>query len=97
MDDDDELDEPLGEHEAKRIARHILRVGKLVFSSHAKARMQEREFEATDVVNVLRGGVVDDIHRENGSWRYRFNTRTMQVVIAFIDPTACVVVTVMRA
>ena len=95
-DEDDELQEPLSATDAKRMARTVMRTGELTFSKHARERMEEREFQSTDVTNVLRGGTVDDVHFESGSWRYRFNTRTMQVVVVFLGPTTCVVVTVMR-
>ena len=47
-----------------------------------------------DVVNVLRAGWLEGpAEHENGSWRYRFKTHRMFVVIAFRSTTRAVVVT----
>ncbi len=49
-----------------------------------------------DVVNVLRGGVVEPGEWENGSWRYRVRTSRIAVVAAFRSETMLVVVTAWR-
>ncbi len=49
-----------------------------------------------DVVNVLRGGVVEPGEWENGSWRYRVWTSRIAVVLAFRSETMLVVVTAWR-
>ncbi len=49
-----------------------------------------------DAVNVLRGGVVRPGEFENGTWRYRVQTRRMTVVVAFRSTTELTVVTAWR-
>jgi hypothetical protein len=49
-----------------------------------------------DVVNVLRGGVVEPGEFERGSWRYRVHTVRIWVVIAFNSETELVIVTAWR-
>jgi hypothetical protein len=49
-----------------------------------------------DVVNVLRGGVVEPGEWENGSWRYRVRTQKITVVVAFDSETELSIVTAWR-
>ncbi len=45
--------------------------------------MEKDSLTDVDVVNVLRGGVVQAAERVNGSWRYRVLTQRTAVVAAF--------------
>ncbi|CAN5537392.1 hypothetical protein BH09MYX1_BH09MYX1_07610 [soil metagenome] len=45
--------------------------------------MAKDDLTSVDVVNVLRGGVVEEPEFENGSWRYRARTQRIAVVIRF--------------
>lgn len=49
-----------------------------------------------DVVNILRGGVVEQPELVNGTWRYRVRTQRMTVVIAFRSDAEIRVVTAWR-
>ena len=56
--------------------------------------MKKDHMLTPDVVNVLRAGWLEGpAEHENGSWRYRFKTHRMFVVIAFRSTTRAVVVT----
>ena len=93
------LKEPLGPVEAKALIRSILTVGSVMWSRHAldeMARDEHGEITRVDVVNILRGGVVEPGELERGSWRYRVHTIRIWVVIAFNSETELVVVTAWR-
>ena len=74
----------------------ILKSGVLAFSGHAYVEMAKDNLTETDVRNALRGGVCRPGELENGSWRYRLETNTIGVVIAFRSETHAVVVTAWR-
>ena len=76
---------PLRETDARRLLRRLLEEGIFVVSPHARVEMSKDKLTDVDVVNVLRGGIVQPGEWENGSWRYRVLTQRMAVVAAF-DP-----------
>jgi hypothetical protein len=93
------LNEPLDPHAAKALILAILQSGGTVFSRHALHEMATDRFgEITrvDVVNVLRGGVVEPAELEKGTWRYRVRTAKIYVVVAFLSETELIVVTAWR-
>jgi hypothetical protein len=93
------LNEPLGPVEAKALIRSILQEGNVVWSRHALDEMandKHGEILRVDVVNVLRGGVVEPGEFERGTWRYRVHTMRIWVVVAFGSESELVVVTAWR-
>jgi hypothetical protein len=91
--------EPLAPADAKRLILACLSEGTVSFSKHAEHEMAHDKFGAIDkidVINVLRGGVVDPAELEKGSWRYRVRTQRITTVIAFRSETALVIVTAWR-
>lgn len=78
------MEEPLSSVEARRLVRLALNAGRTFFSKHARQRMSEWDMRETDVVNVLRGGWINDpAELENGTWRYKVETYGFVVVVAF--------------
>ena len=93
------LTEPVGAVEAKALIRSILQTGHTVWSRHALTEMagdKHGEIIRADVVNVLRGGVIEPGEFERGSWRYRVHTNRIWVVVAFNSESELVVVTAWR-
>lgn len=90
------LVEPLGQSDAKRLIQEIVSNGSVTMSGHAQQEMRKDDLAATDVLNLLRGGVVEPAEFENGSWRYRVRTARMCVVVAFRSETELRVVTAWR-
>ena len=90
------LIEPLSPSDAKRLIQEIVSNGNVTFSSHAQREMDKDDLSATDVVNMLRGGVLEPAEFENGSWRYRVRTARMCVVVAFRSEAEIRVVTAWR-
>lgn len=89
--------EPLKPGEARKLIQHILKNGYVTYSRpHAIERMEEREMDNSDCINILRGGKVRAGEYENGSWRYRVETPKMAVVITFIDGDELMIVTAWR-
>lgn len=89
--------EPLKPSEARKLIHHILKNGDVTYSRpHAIERMEEREMDTSDCINILRGGKVREGEYENGSWRYRVETPKMAVVVAFIDEDELMIVTAWR-
>jgi hypothetical protein len=76
---------PLGKDAAKKKVRQLLDEGTFVVSPHARTERDKDGLTDVDIVNVLRGGIVDEPEWENGSWRYRVRTAKITVVVAF-DP-----------
>jgi len=74
---------PLRESDARRLLRRLLEEGIFVVSPHARVEMRKDNLTDVDVVNILRGGVVQPAEWENGSWRYRVLTQRMAAVAAF--------------
>ena len=92
----DELKEPLGLEDAKRLIRRILQSGRFTYSKHAKEEMLADDLTTVDCENILRGGVVRPPDFEKASWRYRVETNRMAVVIAFRSSDELVVITAWR-
>ena len=58
--------------------------------------MAKDKLQDVDVVNVLRAGLPQPPEMEKGTWRYRFATQRIVVVIAFRSRTELRVVTAWR-
>lgn len=90
------LEEPLDFAVAKALIRSILESGDFRITTHAFEEMDNDHITEVDVVNVLRGGVVESCDFERGSWRYRVRTPRFMVVVSFRSETALVIVTAWR-
>lgn len=67
------------------------------FTKHAREQMRERDLKSGDVLNVLKvGKIFSAPEYENGSFRYRVQTKKITVVVAFKKPNRVVVVTAWR-
>ena len=82
--------------EARKLLREILVSGTLTYSGHAKREMEKDELTTQDLVNVLRGGVVEPSELEHGSWRHRVKTNRICVVVVLVSKREAVVVTAWR-
>lgn len=90
------MDEPLTAQAAKNLIRKILQGSDAVMSNHALKEMEKDKLIVGDVLNVVRGGIVDEPEFENGSWRYRVRTTKIAVVVCFRSETELHVVTCWR-
>jgi hypothetical protein len=88
--------EPFDCERAKALLRDVLKTGKLSISGHAQSEMRKDDLQSTDVQNVLRAGWVEPAELHKGTWRYRFKTNRICVVVVFRSETHAVVVTVWR-
>ena len=85
---------PLSPEAARKLIRSLVADGRIRFSRHALQKIQARELDMADCLNVLRGGVVGPAEWEGGSWRYPVSTpRGYTVVVAFRGDALLVVVT----
>lgn len=92
------LDEPLDAHTLRRILRACLSHGVLLYSRHARDRMDasDRDVSEQDVENCLWAGQMRNVDFEKGTWRYTVGTPRLAVVVAIDTETSVVVVTVIR-
>jgi hypothetical protein len=90
------LSEPLNPSDARRLIREIIENGNVAFSGHAQEELDKDDLTTTDVLNMLRGGIVEPAEFEGGSWRYRVRTGRMCVVVAFRSETELRIVTAWR-
>lgn len=91
------LNEPLSAGAAKKLVLEILANGAVTYSRHAREEMADDDLAELDVTNVLRAGRMKmPAEFEHGSWRYRIETASMAVVIAFDSETHVIVVTAWR-
>ena len=88
--------EPLDPLKAKQLIRRILAGGGVNFAPHAAKEMSVDGLIESDVISVLRGGLVAFPEFENGSWRYRVRTNKIYVVVAFRSESELRIVTVWR-
>ncbi len=63
----------LSNKDAKKLIRHILDCGAVIFSQHAKDRMRERNFTDQDVVYILETGTIIDTDYDANQecWKYK--------------------------
>ena len=82
--------------EARRIIRDILENGETIFTSHAYEEMHNDNLSEADLLNVLRGGVVDEAEWENGEWRHRVHTQNIWAVVSIETTSEQLVITAWR-
>lgn len=76
--------EPFDTVAARTVIRRIVREGTVTFvNPHALDAMCDDHLQQIDVLNVLRGGWVEDAEWENGAWRYKVCTNKITAVIEF--------------
>ncbi|MBI4700538.1 MAG: DUF4258 domain-containing protein [Deltaproteobacteria bacterium] len=90
------LGEPLNPSDARRLIREIIQSGSVTFSGHAQQELDKDDLTTADVLNLLRGGIVEPAELERGSWRYRVRTARMCAVVAFRSETELRIVTAWR-
>jgi len=92
------MDEPLRPTVAKKLIRKILDACDLVIpaGSHADEEMRNDNLILGDVINVLKGGVVEPGEFVKGTWRYQVRTSKIVVVVCFRSETEMRVVTCWR-
>lgn len=76
--------------EALKLAKEILQGGgRVSFSKHALERLEERNLQASDCVNVLLSTdsrvVIEGEANEHGVYGYRIETNAMVVIVRFSD------------
>ncbi len=59
-------------------------------------RMAERNLQRLDLVNVLRGGSVQEAEWENGEWRHHVKTPRITVIVSFPEDMLLKVITCWR-
>jgi hypothetical protein len=94
------LSEPLSPTDAKALIRQIIEDGTVRYSKHALDEMAHDPLgpiSKVDVINVLRGGIVEPGEIERGTWRYRVCTQRLVAVVAFRDAAVVVLVTAWRS
>ncbi len=79
--------------EARKLLREILEDGETLFTTHAYEEMHKDDLSEGDVLNVLRGGVVDEAEWENGEWRHRVHTQKIWVVVSILTVDEQLVIT----
>jgi hypothetical protein len=95
--DDLDTEKRLPQAVARKLLSHILAVGEVIFSAHARSEMAKDSMIEQDVINVLRAGRIHEPGEYQGrSWRYRCHTARYCVVVAFSSTTRTVVVTAWR-
>ena len=90
------LKEPLSAPDAETLARWILEQGTLRVSDHAAGELAKDRLSVVDAQNALRAGPCVSRDYISQSWRYRFSTAKIAVVIAFRSETVMVLVTAWR-
>ena len=71
--------------------------GRVIFTAHARAELQNDQMSEQDALNVLRGGVAGFDSYRDDSYRYRVNTDRFCVVVAFDSETCTVVITAWKS
>lgn len=89
------MDEPLSNHDARRLIREILAAGSIRFTRHADERMSQRGISENEIKRALNGAVTG-CDLVEGSWRYRVQGNDVVVVILFRGSTILVIGTTWR-
>jgi hypothetical protein len=92
----EEVEEPFDPSTAKKLVLKMLSDGTYFLSSHSEDEMAKDNLIVGDVINVLRGGVVEPAELINGSWRYRVRTAKIYAVVCFVSADSMCVVTAWR-
>ncbi|MEL6195937.1 MAG: hypothetical protein AAFZ38_00390 [Myxococcota bacterium] len=95
--EDYDVSEQLTNIQARKLMSFILNTGgSVVFRRHALEELRKDGCSEADARNVLRNGWLEPNEvgeLRNETWRYRFHTHRMCVVVAFDTVTRCIVVT----
>jgi hypothetical protein len=76
------VNEPLDPLTARATVRRIVKSGSVTFTDpHSLEAMRDDGLQQIDVLNILRGGWVEEAEWENGAWRYKVRTQRIVVVI----------------
>ena len=70
----------MGKAEALKKVKSILRTGSVIFTGHARKRMEERGFDAQDIEHVLKNGAIfkeAEPHPRTGKWNYNIEGETV--------------------
>lgn len=87
--------------EARSLVEDILNHGSIIFSNHARERMEDRGYSRNDVYHILLHGAVTKVEAgRNNSWVYTFRGDDLEgddggVVITFIKSTTGLIITVL--
>ena len=93
----DELEHPLHPAQVQKIILHCLDGdGTLVFTQHALDELAADDMVERDAKRVMRGGIKSFDSERHGTYRYKCDTNSACVVIAFDSATATIVVTAWR-
>jgi hypothetical protein len=93
----EKLEEPLNPSAAKKLILKMLSDGTYFLSfPHCEEEMAKDKLIIGDVINVLRGGVVEPAELIKGSWRYRVRTTKIFAVVSFVSSDSMCVVTAWR-
>ena len=88
--------EQLDSSRAKRLILKVLESGTVRISSHAREELQKDNVTVVRCYDALRVGWVEEPELEKGTCRYRVQTRTICVVVAFRSEASLVIVTAWR-
>jgi len=90
--------EPLDPGTTKTLAADALRAGSFLVTDHARKRLAERGIKLGDVHRIVKAGVYQHAHLEDGTWRYPIWTMSITVIIGFrtFSPPAISLVTAYR-
>ena len=88
--------EALKPTDAKKLARSVVENGEVEFTGHARQEMKKDGLGTTDCLNLIRAGIYNTPEPHNEGWRYRIETATMAVVIAFDSEARLRVITAWR-
>ncbi len=80
----------------EKLARKILADGQMAGTDHATKELANDTMTAVDGEDVIRGGQCESFDFISGTWRYRFMTAKMAVVVAFRSETEMALVTAWR-
>lgn len=93
---DDPSARTLGPVEARKLFRAIVEDGDVTFTVHARKEMKKDDLDSPDILNLLRGGVIEGAEWENGELRYRVSTQRMCAVVTVTSAKQLRVVTAWR-
>jgi hypothetical protein len=88
--------EPFDPDTARTYARGAIESGGFDLTTHALEKMEKDGLQVGDILNVIRGGWCEFSEERQGTWRYRFTTNRMCVVLTFRSTSRIVVVTTWR-
>jgi len=86
--------------EASKIIQYIIENGSVIFSEHARTKMQDRNFDDLDIINILENGTITDKQFDSTrkNWKYRVEGMDIEgvsgiVITAIISNDKQIIVT----